>query len=155
MNLLLDTNILLYITRDESEHKLLDFINPMFKDIHISYVSIAEIESIAFQNNWGKKKVKRLEGLLDACQIIKVDDFLLRAYVEIDAFSQRNHPDFLTYSFASSRNMGKNDLWIAATASLLNLSLVTTDSDFDHLHEIFINLCKIAPTKLKSILQTT
>jgi len=44
---------------------------------------------------------------------------------------------------------------ISAAASLLNLSLVTTDSDFDHLHEIFINLCKIAPTKLKSILQTT
>jgi len=126
MNLLLDTNILLYITRDESEHKLLDFINPMFKDIHISYVSIAEIESIAFQNNWGKKKVKRLEGLLDACQIIKVDDFLLRAYVEIDAFSQRNHPDFLTYSFASSRNMGKNDL--KNGASFITNAVATTTS---------------------------
>ncbi len=28
--------------------------------------------------------------------------------------------------------MEKNDLWIAATGWILNLVLVTTDSDFDH-----------------------
>lgn len=29
--------------------------------------------------------------------------------------------------------MGKNDLWIAATAITYNIPLITTDADFDHL----------------------
>jgi tRNA(fMet)-specific endonuclease VapC len=44
--------------------------------------------------------------------------------------------------------MGKNDLWIAATASLLNLKLITTDADFDHLDSSFISLQKLLPTEL-------
>ena len=34
--------------------------------------------------------------------------------------------------------MEKNDLWIAATASVLDASLLTTDSDFEHLHDEFL-----------------
>lgn len=40
----------------------------------------------------------------------------------------------------SSRNIGKNDLWIAATASVLNIPLITTDKDFLHLDKIFLKL---------------
>ncbi len=36
--------------------------------------------------------------------------------------------------------MGKNDLWIAATASVLNAKLLTTDHDFDHLDSIFLTV---------------
>ena len=36
--------------------------------------------------------------------------------------------------------MGKNDLWIAATASVLDLTLLTTDKDFDHLKDVFLDL---------------
>lgn len=43
----------------------------------------------------------------------------------------------------SARNMGKNDLWIAATASALDLTLLTTDRDFDHLHLPLLSLQKI------------
>ncbi|MET3125260.1 putative nucleic acid-binding protein [Arcicella rosea] len=48
--------------------------------------------------------------------------------------------------------MGKNDLWIAATASLLNLTLVTTDSDFDHLNNYFLQLYKLEPKDLRKYL---
>ena len=150
---MLDTNIVIHLTRDETEHKLLSFLNPEMKDIHISYATIAEVESIAFQNNWGKRKIKRFESFLDEAQIIKIDDFLLRAYVEIDAYSQKRHPEFSIYPFTTPRNMGKNDLWIAATASLLHLSLITTDGDFDHLHETFLNLRRILPADLQILLQ--
>ena len=40
----------------------------------------------------------------------------------------------------SSRSMGKNDLWIAATASVLNVPLLTTDKDFLHLDGHFLDL---------------
>lgn len=42
----------------------------------------------------------------------------------------------------SSRNMGKNDLWIAATAHALNAALLTTDGDFEHLHQVYFELRK-------------
>ena len=39
--------------------------------------------------------------------------------------------------------MGKNDIWIAATAALLGAQLVTVDRDFDHLHGIFFDVIYI------------
>jgi len=39
--------------------------------------------------------------------------------------------------------MGKNDLWIAATALLTNSKLITTDSDFRHLDDTFFEVILI------------
>jgi len=39
--------------------------------------------------------------------------------------------------------MGKNDLWIASVAAIMNLTLITTDADFDHLNSVFFNVKKI------------
>jgi predicted nucleic acid-binding protein len=39
--------------------------------------------------------------------------------------------------------MGKNDLWIAATASVLDIPLMTTDNDFTHLDAVFLKLIKL------------
>lgn len=36
--------------------------------------------------------------------------------------------------------MGKNDLWIAATASVLEATLITTDKDFGHLDTKYLKL---------------
>jgi tRNA(fMet)-specific endonuclease VapC len=45
--------------------------------------------------------------------------------------------------------MGKNDLWIAATAALLGLKLVTTDADFGHLNGVLIEVQHLKPELLK------
>ena len=98
----------------------------------ISIVTKAEILSIAKQRKWGLRKITTLNGLLDELLIIPIDnEELIEAYVEIDAFSQGK----LEYSslMMTSRNMGKNDLWIAATAYLTRSTLLTTDNDFEHL----------------------
>ena len=63
---------------------------------------------------------------------------IIKKYAEIDAFSQGkliNNPLGM-----SARNMGKNDLWIAATASVANATLLTTDKDFEHLNNRYLNL---------------
>ena len=44
---------------------------------------------------------------------------------------------------SSARNMGKNDLWIAATTHVLDLTILTTDNDFDHLDNVFIKVAKV------------
>ena len=67
----------------------------------------------------------------------------MEEYADIDAFSQRNHPTMQLSG--SARKMSKNDLWIAATASVFEATLLTTDSDFDHLHNIFFNVEYINP----------
>ena len=46
--------------------------------------------------------------------------------------------------------MGKNDIWIAATASVFNLKLVSTDKDFNHLDEEYLDLLYIPLEELTS-----
>ncbi len=148
MNLLFDTNIILALVRDKSGHKLIEYINPKEEAVYVSFVNIAEAQSIAYQNKWGFAKMQILENFFQSVRIIGISDLLLPTYIGIDAYSQRNHPDYQKYPFTTPRNMGKNDLWIAATASLLNLNLITTDADFDHLDSSFISLKKILPIEL-------
>jgi len=38
--------------------------------------------------------------------------------------------------------MGKNDLWIAATAHVVDATILTTDKDFDHLASEFLK-CQV------------
>ncbi len=153
MNLLFDTNIVLWIARDISGSKVIEAMNPDGKIVYVSFVSIAEAQSIAYQSNWGSLKMRRMEAFLENTRIIEMSDTLLPAYIGIDAYSQKRHPEYSAYPFTTPRNMGKNDLWIAATASLLNLSLITTDGDFDHLHKIFLNLRRILPADLQILLK--
>ena len=67
---------------------------------------------------------------------------MLDAYVEIDLDSQ-NHAD-------GARNMGKNDLWIAACAKAAGATLLTTDKDFNHLEETMVSVAFIAPESARS-----
>ncbi|MEO8885834.1 MAG: type II toxin-antitoxin system VapC family toxin [Mucilaginibacter sp.] len=145
MNLLLDTNILIYLAKDPSRKFLAQIIDPENQKIFISIVSIGELKSIALQNNWGKKKWQVINSILDEAIIVEVNEVLADTYAEIDSFSQRRNPAYLNYPFATPRNMGKNDLWIASIAALLGLKLVTTDTDFNHLHQIFIEVELIKP----------
>jgi tRNA(fMet)-specific endonuclease VapC len=65
----------------------------------------------------------------------------------IDAFSQNKYP--LLKLEVSARNMGKNDLWIAAISKVFKFKLITTDGDFDHLDDVMIDLVKYLPKELK------
>lgn len=145
MNYLIDTNILVIYVRDtdltrrlEENLRLLTGRN----NLVISVVSIGEIKSIAKQNKWGEKRVRRLIEILNQFLIadINVED-IIESYSEIDTYSQ-GKLEGKAASF-TSRNMGKNDLLIAATASTLNLELLTTDKDFDHLNEEYLQLKRI------------
>lgn len=60
---------------------------------------------------------------------------LIDAYVAVD-----------TYSHYRGRETGrKNDLWIAATAHIYPLTLITTDKDFDHLNGEYFPVAYLAP----------
>jgi len=106
-------------------------------------VSVGEIRSIALRNNWGKKKQLQLEELLNQLVIADINaEDVIEKYAEIDAFSQgklKGKP-----LGTSSRNMGKNDLEIAATAAVTNARLLTTDADFGHLDTQYFEVVRVA-----------
>ncbi len=144
MNYLLDTNILVFIIKGHSAIAGLE--SEIASDLNnlriISIVSKGEIESLAIQFKWGEKRLQQLENLLNQFLIVPIDsNQIVKAYSEIDAFSQGKPPALQLPG--SSRNMGKNDLWIAATAAVTNSILVTADGDFDHLDKKIISVRKI------------
>jgi tRNA(fMet)-specific endonuclease VapC len=144
MPILLDTNILMQLAR-RSDEKVLSLVNPKQQEAYISIVTVGEIRSIAVRNTWGKSKLGFLENFLLQHVVIDINYAqLLDNYVELDVYSQLKHPS-LEAPFKTPRNMGKNDLWIAATAMTFGMELVTTDDDFDHLNPVFVTVRKLSP----------
>jgi tRNA(fMet)-specific endonuclease VapC len=108
----------------------------------ISAVSKGEIYSLAFQFGWGDSKRRKLSEILMHLPTVEINrSRIIDFYAEIDAFSQGKHPT--RKSTTSSRNMGKNDIWIAATTAALGARLVTVDHDFDHLQGEFFEVIYI------------
>lgn len=151
MNYLLDTNIVLIYTRESSLTKAIEEKYNLFRPenkLYISVVTIAELKSIILQRNYGEKKLKTLESVLKNFSIIDINiKEILDRYAEIDAFSQGKLKK--RKGRFTARNMGKNDLFIAATSSVYNLTLITTDRDFNHLVPDFLNLEWIDLEQLK------
>lgn len=135
---LLDTNILVAYVRAgplgehiEDTYKL--SVSP-YKPL-ISVVTVGEILAVARKFGWGDEKVHDMNGLLQ--QLIRVDindDRILEAYAELDEFS-RTH-----------ETIGKNDIWIAATAKVTGAVLLTTDKHFDQFYPEHINCIWIDET---------
>ena len=136
---LIDTNVLIhYVRSDEvwdriTADRAILVIEPTPL---ISIVTSGELRSIAIQNEWGRVKLDRMEFLLGYLDEIPIDTRdMVDAYAMIDS-----------YLMAIGRSMGKNDLWIAATAHLAGAELLTTDLDFDPLHDSFLTRIWIDPS---------
>jgi tRNA(fMet)-specific endonuclease VapC len=143
MNCLLDTNILLlYLRENRSLATQVDEKFAPLSTSNISVLSVAtlgEIRSIAIQNQWGKTRIEKLFQFVQKFPVADINiESIIQRYAEIDAFSQGKLQG--TPLATSARNMGKNDHWIAATASVLGLVLLTTDQDFDHLKGKFLEV---------------
>lgn len=145
MLFLFDTNIILIYLRNiimkqmiESRYQPFNLSNSSM----VSVVTVGELKAFALKNKWGMSRIRDLEEFLLRFLIIDINtEDVINRYAEIDAFSQ-GRLDGKKSNF-TSRNMGKNDIWISATASVLNATLLTTDNDFDHLHDEFLSVAKI------------
>jgi tRNA(fMet)-specific endonuclease VapC len=81
--------------------------------------------ALANKFGWGAAKRAALASLLGRLEQVDINDpQILTAYGEIDAWSD-----------AQGHTMGKNDIWIAAASWVKNTTILTTDKDFDHLHD--------------------
>lgn len=137
----LDSNVFVGYVRDAAYSRYIDQEYDPLGGNNIALISVVtkgELQSLAYQFDWGKQKKSALQRLLNSVNAVPVQSMdIIDRYAEIDAFSQNKLPDRPLGN--SDRNMGKNDVWIAATASVINATLLTTDADFDHLHGEFLS----------------
>jgi tRNA(fMet)-specific endonuclease VapC len=145
MKYLLDTNIIIHILQNGTLGQEILAKYNIFDTKHkpyISIVTIGEIRSMGLQRHWGSQRKKSVEKLLSLMPILNINaPKIIDAYAEIDAYSQNCLIEKPLPTTA--RNMGKNDLWIAATASVFSLPLITTDADFNHLHDVYLDLHRL------------
>ena len=135
---LLDTNVLVALIRADPLGEAIDRRFALRSSLNrsmICLVTVGEMLSLARQFGWGQAKRDELQALLDEVVWIDINHpDILDAYGEIDHASR-----------AQGRRMGKNDVWIAATARVAKTTLLTTDLDFDHLHNSHIDRIWIDP----------
>lgn len=145
--LVLDSCILVhYLTKNTIAEQIEKDLNITSTDCVpvISSVTKGELISFAKQRNWGKNKLDTLNALLNNAIIVDIaskDMDLMNHYAFIDSFSKRKitGTDGQLLN-GSAVKMGKNDLWIAATAKVIDAPLVTTDKDFLHLKDSVLDL---------------
>jgi predicted nucleic acid-binding protein len=142
---LLDTTVVLTLVRGNALASHIDStyglrasrIRPL-----VSVVTHGEVRVLAGRNDWGAKRLTALQHALDNLVAVDINHpAVIDAYVEIDLFSQA-HP-------SGSRNMGKNDLWIAACAKAADATLLTTDKDFGHLSPNLLKVELIGQAKVQ------
>ena len=142
MNYLLDTNIIIIYSRDNDYAKRIETKYQLFAgdhDLYISVVTLGELDALTKKNRLGQRKIDKIEKIISGIATIGIGyGEIISGYGDIDAFSQ-GKVDRGGQKFAA-KNMGKNDLWIAATASHYDLTLLTTDKDFDHLEGEYLDL---------------
>ncbi len=138
---LLDTNIVLALVRGQElgRHIASTFALTSSKQrAFICVVTHAEVRVLARRSGWGDAKLAALQVALDGLVTLDINvKEVIDAYVTIDLFSQR-HPE-------GARNMGKNDLWIAACAKAAGATLLTTDRDFEHLAPAMLSVECVEP----------
>jgi tRNA(fMet)-specific endonuclease VapC len=135
---LIDTNVVIALVRNNDLGKYLEKTYQFSRRLGLftSVVVLGEAAALALKLRWNEFKQRRLSKVLDLPRHLNIfEPNVLQNYAEIDAYSE-----------SIGKKMGKNDLWIAATAKRYDLSLLTTDKDFDHLHPKHIDLIWVDPT---------
>lgn len=145
MNYIFDTNVVILFMKD---WKIRQFLNKNYEPFKkgnkalLSIVTIGELKSLAQRNQWNTKRIQELKAYLEKFVIIDVSsEPMLDLYADIETFSQGRHQTKKLNT--SARNMGKNDLWIAATTAITKAKLITMDKDFTHLDKVYFDLILI------------
>ena len=133
---LLDTNILVHLIRGRNVEQTIEAhfgLRGSLNRCVISVVTVGEMYSLTRKWAWGSKKFAELQRLLGHLVWVDINHpSILNTYGELDEASNR-----------AGRSMGKNDVWIAATAKVAGVTLLTTDGDFDHLNPTHLTRIRI------------
>lgn len=126
MGFLLDTGVLIHAGRKSPAFKAIDAAFHLsaggFLPL-VSVVSVGEVRAFVTMKGWGQNKVRALDAFVSNLTVLPIDlGLVVDHYAELQVAS-----------YQKGRNVGQNDLWIAATAVAFNLRLLTFDGDFARL----------------------
>ena len=116
MPVVVDTDVLSFLYKRDTRARLYErhLNDPPFI---VSFMSLAELRRWAIERSWGEDRRQELEEYLTRYLILHSDDQMCGRWA--DAMSDaRKH----------GRPVGSADAWIAATALLLDIPLVTHNS---------------------------
>ena len=82
--------------------------------LYISFMTMAEVERWALQSHWSKQRVERLHGYMRRFAVVHSSPDLCRKWAEVTVAAR-----------AAGRRIEPADAWIAATALLYKVPLVT------------------------------
>ncbi len=150
----LDTGVLLHYARATDLARQID---QEYAPSHtpniavVSVVTVAEILSMAMRRKWGNTKLQVLHELLRKFPRVDINqEPLINKYAEIDAYRTNKHPTRKLPDGVSSRALGDNDIWIAATAAITRAKLITLDEDFGFLDKEFLDVIYIPQSGMSS-----
>lgn len=147
--ILLDTNILVHLARGDALGRRVDEDHNLRARRDrplVSVVTAGELASVVLKWSWGEKKRQFVHDLLlELVPVPVTPGQLVDAYGEIDHFTEHVQKP--------ARPMGKNDLWIAATAHVTGATLLTSDEDFDHLAPRFFSLVRVDAKSGETLVQ--
>jgi tRNA(fMet)-specific endonuclease VapC len=123
---LLDTGIVLLATRAGNASKVIDaqfgLSASSFRPA-ICEVSVGEMLAFANANHWGDKRKASLMEHLKSSLIVPISHpGVHQRWADIQSTLQ-----------GAGVTVGQNDIWIAATASVTGLTVLSTDKDFKRL----------------------
>ena len=124
MAYLLDTSVVLHATRQGSKvSQTIDLqfalSSSRFRPA-ICEVSIGELLAFTLSHTWGDRRKAVLQAQIDNSLVIPISHPGIHLCWAEMSSSLR----------AAGEAVGQNDIWIAATAKVANLTLLTTDKDF-------------------------
>jgi tRNA(fMet)-specific endonuclease VapC len=145
----LDTNILLALIRGKALGESIDDAYGLRANLQRHVVSIAsqaELLVLAERNRWAQAKKDAVNLMFQNLVVLPIDGESL-----LDGYLQVSRAD-MTWQ-EGPRNMGKNDICIAATAVSSGLPLLTTDKDFNFLNGNLIQVLWIDPDQKSETIQ--
>ena len=118
--LLLDTNVVsLLLKRDSRAGLYIPLLQN--KRLALSFMTVAELYQWAAVRNWGQQRLDHLEAYLQSYLVLPYDIAVCRMWGQIRAHCRN-----------AGRPISPQDAWVAATARLYNLPLVTHNpTDFE------------------------
>lgn len=117
MKLLLDTNICIYIIKQQPATVLKHFLEYQIGDIGISSITLAELRFGVAKSNHREKNAKALDEFIIPLEVVSFDEAAAHVYGDIRATLEK-----------AGTPIGSMDMLIAAHAVSLGIPLVTNNT---------------------------
>lgn len=117
MKLMLDTNICIYIIRQQPVAVLKRFLEYQIGDIGISSITLSELRYGVAKSTHQEKNAKALDEFITPLEVVSFDEEAAHVYGEIRATLEK-----------AGTPIGAMDMLIAAHAVSLGISLVTNNT---------------------------